>query len=277
MDSLNAHDRAVGQHYDDVAYEYELTRLEQHSPVERAMTERYLARFVPHGGVVADIGVGVGHYAELLARCGCRLHLVDVSARLLEAALHRLESCGLSDHVLDARLVSATDLAHLADGSCDSVLLLGPLYHLLTLEERQLAVREARRVLRAKGVLAAAACNRLAGLASAYYLEPEDCPQVLEGYLQFVTDGIVDPESAPTIGHAHFTTAGEFRALFEGAFEELAFVGLESFTGSRQALFLGLAPEVQKAWLELVEATAAGAEGIGLSEHFLFVGRRLQQ
>jgi phosphoglycolate phosphatase-like HAD superfamily hydrolase len=33
-----------------------------------------------------------------------------------------------------------------------------------------------------------------------------------------------------------------------------------------------LSPDAQQAWLDLVEATAATAEGIGLSEHFLFVG-----
>ena len=63
--------------------------------------------------------------------------------------------------------------------------------------------------------------------------------------------------------------------MFAGAFEELAFVGLESFTGSRQEHFLELAPDVRRAWLDLVEATAAEDEGIALSEHFLFVGRRL--
>ena len=41
MDSrLNDRHRAVGQPYDDVAYEDEVTRLEQHSAVEREMTER---------------------------------------------------------------------------------------------------------------------------------------------------------------------------------------------------------------------------------------------
>ena len=273
MDSLNDRHRAVGRHYDEIAYEYEVARLEQHSAVERAMTERYLERFVPRDSTVTDVGVGAGHYDEFLARRGCSLHLVDVSARLLETALGRLESCGLSDHVLDARVASATDLAHLPDAGCDAVLLLGPLYHLLTLGERQKAVHEARRVLHDHGVLAASGCNRIVGLGSGYWLEPEQCVELLDVYRRFVVDGIVNPELAPTIGHAHFTGAAEFRALFEGAFDEASFVGLESFTGSRQKIFCELSPDTQQAWLDLVEATAATAEGIGLSEHFLFVGR----
>ena len=274
--SLNDKEKAVGEHYDRAAYDFERTRLEETHPVERAMTERYLRRFVPEGSVVADIGVGAGHYDELLARRACRLFLVDVSQRLLEAACTRLESCGLRDHVLDSRVASATDLGHLSAGSCDVMLLLGPLYHLVSLAERERAVREARRVLKHDGVLIAAACNRLAALATEYFHfgEPGRGAERLAFNQRFIVDGIVDPELAPTIGHSHFTSAEEFRALFADGFEELLLAGIESFTGSRQGLFLGLTEEAQQVWLDLVEQTATQPEAIGLSEHFLYVGRR---
>jgi ubiquinone/menaquinone biosynthesis C-methylase UbiE len=273
MSSLDDRHRTVGEHYDGAAHEFELARLDHRSPVERAMMERYLARFVPESSVVADVGGGAGHYDESLARRGCRLYLADVSVRLLEAAQERLASHGLTDQVIDARLASATDLSHIADRSCDAVLMLGPLYHLLTLMERRQAVREAKRLLRDGGVFLASGVSRLAGLAAGYYIQPDRGVELREVYRRFLDDGIVDPELAPTIGHAHFTRAAEFRALFEDDFEELAFVGLESFTGSRQQLFIDLAADLKQAWLDLVEASAADPEGIGLSEHYLFVGR----
>jgi ubiquinone/menaquinone biosynthesis C-methylase UbiE len=276
MSRLSDDHRTVGEHYDGPAHEFELTRLEQQSPVERAMMQRYLARFVPERSVVADIGVGAGHYDEFLARRGCALHLADVSAGLLDAALRRLQTQGLSDRVLDARVASATDLSHLADHGCDAVLMLGPLYHLLTLDERLRAAHEARRVLRSDGVFMAAACNRLVGLASGYFLEPETCVKLRAVYLRFLEDGLVDPELAPTIGHAHFTTVAEFGALFAADFEELLFVGIESLTSTRQDLFPGLSGELQQAWLDFVEAAALRPEGMAMSEHFLFVGRPRQ-
>jgi SAM-dependent methyltransferase len=274
--SLNDNEKAVGEHYDGAAYEFERTRLEEAHPMERAMTERYLRRFVPEGSVVADIGVGAGHYDELLARRGCQLFLVDISERLLETALARLEACRLHGQVIHAWVASATDLGHLSTGSCDVVLLLGPLYHLLSLSEREQAVYEARRVLKRDGVLIAAACNRLAALATEYFYfgEQERGAERLAFNQRFIADGIVDPEVAPTIGHAHFTSAEEFRALFAHGFEALLFAGIESFTGSRQGLFLGHTEEAQRAWLDLVEQTATQAEAIGMSEHFLYVGRR---
>jgi len=270
---LNDDHRSVGEHYDGPGHEYELTRLEQQSPVERAMMQRHLAHFVPENSVVADIGVGAGHYDEFLARRGCTLYLADVSSRLLDAALVRLKTRGLSDRVLDARVASAIDLSHLDSGRCDAVLMLGPLYHLLTLAERQQAVGEARRILRSEGVFMAAGCNRVAGLASGYLLDPETCVELRDVYRRFLEDGLVDPELAPPLGHAYFATVAEFRASFDDDFEELLFAGIESLTSTRQDLFLDLPGEIQQTWLDFVESTASRPEGIAMSGHLLFVGR----
>ena len=48
-----------------------------------------------------------------------------------------------------------------ADASIDAVLMFGPLYHLQDSQERLVALREARRVLRPGGVLLASALSRL--------------------------------------------------------------------------------------------------------------------
>jgi SAM-dependent methyltransferase len=272
----NEYDRqlAVGAHYDDAAYKLEVSRLETLSPVELAMTERMLARFVPPESIVADVGVGAGHYDQCLAGRGCTLYLVDVSQRLLDTALERLQSCGASASVLDARLASATDLSHLADESCDVVLLLGPLYHLLSVTERRQAVAEARRVLRPGGVVLAAAINRLAGVRAEYLTWPERGVERHALLSRFLEDGLVGPDESVALGHAHFTCLADFRGLFAAHFDELLLVGLESFTGCEQELFVELPAEVRDSWLDLVEVTASLPEAIGCCEHFCYIGRR---
>ncbi len=265
---------AVGAHYDGAAFEFEVSRLEIHGPVERWMTERILSRLVPPASAVADIGVGAGHYDEVLAGLGCDLYLADVSQRLLDTALERLRTSGLAERVLDARLATATDLGHLADGSCDAVLLLGPLYHLMTLAERRQAITEARRVLRPAGLLFAGGLNRMTGLRMEYLLLGDQGVERHDMLRRFLEDGLVHPEEAPTLGHGHFTTAAEFRDLFADDFDEVLLAGLESFTGCEQELFLDLSDDVQEAWLELVEASASSPEAMGCCEHFLYVGRR---
>src|SRR5579871_5203565 len=128
MSVLRGDSAHTGLHYDRNV-EAEAARLEQYSPVEYAITLRYLERFIPKGARVAEIGVGVGHYSEFLARRGCRVDLVDVSERLLEAARARLVGAGLERQIASVHHASATELP-LDDASVDAVLLLGPLYHL---------------------------------------------------------------------------------------------------------------------------------------------------
>ena len=77
--------KRVARHYNDTGFDFESVRLSQHFPIEFAITSRYLNRCMPENVTVADIGVGVGHYAELLARRGCYIYLVDISQRLLDA------------------------------------------------------------------------------------------------------------------------------------------------------------------------------------------------
>jgi len=130
----------------------------------------------------------------------------------------------------------------------DAVLLLGPLYHLCSLEERQNAMREAARMLK----------------PTAYCL-PQALIDWFETYfranqrkLSFVKtsslqDGNVDPEHAPPLGYGHLTTQTEFRQLFETEFDQVAMIGLNlspPFTTVHT-----LAPEQVEAWMDLVETT----------------------
>src|ERR1039458_6422989 len=77
-------EESVARYYDTAIFEAELVRLTRDCPVERAITLRWLERLAPANAEIAEIGVGGGIYSEFLARKGCRLHLVDVSARLLD-------------------------------------------------------------------------------------------------------------------------------------------------------------------------------------------------
>ena len=92
---------------------------------------------------------------------------------------------------------------------------------------------------------------------------------------QYLRNGNVDPEHAPPLGYGHLTTPSEFLDLFGDRFEKLAFLGVESFTSAWQDIFRNLSPEEKETWLDLVEDTNQTPEGIGHSDHFLLVGRKL--
>jgi SAM-dependent methyltransferase len=127
--------------------------------VEFLRTCEILERALPPApAAVADVGGGPGRYALWLAERGYAVHHRDVVELHLEqlagdAVERRLE---IESRIADARALD------LEDASVDAVLLLGPLYHLPTREERVRALAEARRVVGPGGPVFAAAISRWA-------------------------------------------------------------------------------------------------------------------
>ena len=266
--------KSVARHYnDDRTFNYESLRLTEYAPIEFGLTKRYLDKIIPDRAIVADLGVGTGHYAELLAQRNCSLYLIDLSQRLLEATRARLKRSGCDCHILEIHNISATNLQPLSSNVCDAVLLLGPLYHLCSLEERQTAVAEATRILKPNGIIFAAGINRLA-----YFREQfrSHCQQILSHqnfHQQFLQNGNADPENIPPLGYAHLTTGEEFLRLFDHSFEQITFIGVESFTAPFPTAGNDLSNSEIEAWIDLVEATGTTPEGLGMSDHFLYIGR----
>jgi SAM-dependent methyltransferase len=273
MSNLSEKEEKVGRHYDDAVFEYELMRSE-YCPVEFAITARQFERWIPKRAIVAEIGVGGAFYTELLAKRGCLLHLVDISARLLDTAWSKLRAGGFQEQIIDIDLASATDLHCLQSEKFDAVLMLGPLYHLCDLDERQRSISEAARVLKPGGLLFAAGINRLAYLRDLFRESPREILARREFHERFLSDGNLDPEHAPPIGFAHLTTIAEFRALFADQFDEICMLGVESFAGVWQKTVRELQEEDALAWLDLIEQTAKMPEALGVSDHFLFIGRK---
>jgi SAM-dependent methyltransferase len=191
---------------DDLAVHYspglETTRLTRsaHGRLEFVRTQELLRRLLPAPPArVLDVGGATGVHASWLARDGYRVHVVDPVAHHVEAAAALDE---VTAEVGDARHLSA------ATESVDAVLLLGPLYHLAAVEDRVTALLEARRVLRAGGVLVAAAISRYLSL-----LEVGTNGQLTEDLIRPVAEVI---ETGAYDGHVgfvdgHWHTADELR------------------------------------------------------------------
>ncbi|MBW4552832.1 MAG: class I SAM-dependent methyltransferase [Aphanocapsa sp. GSE-SYN-MK-11-07L] len=264
----------VAQHYTQDGFEYESVRLQEHSPVEYAMMARYLDRWIPDQSIVIDIGVGVGHYAELLAQRGCKLYLIDIAQKLLDTTYARLKTANLEQQILGVLQASATQVVGIATAIADAVLLLGPLYHLCSLEARQEAVREAARILKPDGILIAAGINRLAYFRDLFRNQPEEAAIRQDFHRQLLQDGNVDPEHAPPLGYGHLTTQAEFLQLFALEFDPMAIIGVESFSAPFATTIQTLAPEEVEAWMDLVEVTGQTSEGVMMSDHFLYIGQK---
>jgi ubiquinone/menaquinone biosynthesis C-methylase UbiE len=132
-----------------------------------------------------DLGSGPGRYALTLAGQGYTVTLADLSTAALDFACQQAQAQGIT--LAGALVCDARDLSALADAAFDAVLLLGPLYHLFTLPDRQAALAEACRVLRPGGVLLAAFITRFAPFRDAAIKSPdwlEKEPEYIERLLE---------------------------------------------------------------------------------------------
>ena len=114
----------------------------------RLRTWEILDRFVPAGGRVLDVGGGPGTHAAHLAARGDAVTLIDPVPRHVAQARARAVDRGAAPFAVC--LGDATRLP-MPSGSVDTVVLMGPLYHLAERADRLVALAEARRVLRPGG------------------------------------------------------------------------------------------------------------------------------
>ena len=119
----------------------------QAARVEFLTTVRYIERYLNPGDRILDIGAGAGEYSLYFAKKGYRvsaLELADSNIRAFRAKL----TC---DESIDLVQGNALDLSRYEDAFFDTVLLLGPLYHLHEEADRLRCIAEAKRVCKPGG------------------------------------------------------------------------------------------------------------------------------
>jgi ubiquinone/menaquinone biosynthesis C-methylase UbiE len=84
---------------------------------KQGLIEDVLAKWIPDGGVVLEVGPGAGRWSEVLASRASRLVLADVSERPLELCRERFDG----DTHIQYVLCTGSDLPGVEEGSIDAV------------------------------------------------------------------------------------------------------------------------------------------------------------
>ena len=137
----------------------EIGRLERGiGKIEYERTKEIILRYLPkEKATIYDVGGGIGVYSKWLSKLGHEVHLIELSPNAVEHAKKINASTDSTIHSIevgDARNISRPD------ESADIVLLMGPMYHLIDIEDRVKALNEARRVLKKGGLLVCAGITR---------------------------------------------------------------------------------------------------------------------
>jgi S-adenosylmethionine-dependent methyltransferase len=256
----------------DSSVEDEDSRLAVHQ-LEYDLTWRYLARYLPPAGCILEIGAGTGRYTLELCRRGYSVTAVDLSAALLRRCEQRLEAEGLHGQ---AQLVvaDARDLSAVAGTAFDAVLLMGPLYHLVFEEDRELAIRQAAEHLRDGGLLFSAHIPRLGILGDLMKRIPEWIERG-EEVRSFLDHGR-RPDNQPGGGfRGYFARVSEIRSLHEAqGIQTIVLAGVEPAISADDESYNRLPPPQRGLWLNLLEEVSTDETTIGASRHLLYIGRK---
>ena len=169
----------------------------KHGSVEFLTTMRYIGKYIKPGDRVLEVGAGTGRYSHALARQGYTVDAVELIGHNIDVFQNNTQP-GENISITQG---NALDLSAFSDNTYDITLLLGPLYHLYTKEDKRQALREAIRVTRPGGVIFTA------------YVISDGC-LLDEGFLrrninvaEYVKTGLLDGET--------FAAKSEPKDLFE--------------------------------------------------------------
>jgi SAM-dependent methyltransferase len=233
--------------------------------LELLRTQEILRRFLPAAPArVLDVGGGTGVHARWLVADGYHVDLIDPVVRHVELAG---TVCAAS--VGDARALKA------ADASYDVVQLLGPLYHLPDQTDRYQALREAHRVLRPGGLVAAAAINRYSSLFEHVALAHLHTERLQESISAILRTAVHDGSGGFTLAYFHRAAelADEMR---DAGFVDVSVIGIEGPTWSLLKAVEQSGIEPSKELFESALTAARMAEPypelLAASSHLLAIG-----
>ena len=123
--------------------------------VEFLTTLHYVEKYLEKDMKILEIGAGSGRYTHYFAENGYKVDAVE----LMECNIEKFKEKTRDNENVTIRQGDAIDLNFIPDNSYDITLLLGPMYHLYTDEDKEKAMNEAIRVTKKGGIVFAAYCG----------------------------------------------------------------------------------------------------------------------
>ncbi|MGN1104595.1 MAG: class I SAM-dependent methyltransferase [Candidatus Coproplasma sp.] len=128
----------------------------RHGQVEYLTTMKYIGECI--AGIadpaILEVGAGTGRYSVTLAKHGYKITALELVPHNLEQLISKLDG----SERISAMQGNALDLSALPDSAYDLTMLLGPMYHLYTREDKLKALAEAVRVTKPGGYILVAYC-----------------------------------------------------------------------------------------------------------------------
>ncbi|WNQ14116.1 class I SAM-dependent methyltransferase [Paenibacillus aurantius] len=250
-------------------------------PLEFLINWHYIQTYLPSHGHVLDNGAGPGKYSMELAKRGYKVTLSDLTPKLVELAKEKAGELNVTENFHGFHVRNATQLEGMPDEQFDASLMMGPLYHLQTEEERTSAVQELSRVTKAGGLVFVAFQSRtrmmITSLQYPKFWKPNDN---LEAIKTFQETGVFNHQDKGRFTGAYYYEIADIKPFMEqNGFETVDFIASSSMGGLLTADQKRYWEEQgdQKELLGLLINMAKDPSILGISSHLLYIGRKKQK
>ena len=248
-------------------YDEEGRLLSKHGSVEYLTTMRYIEMYLKPGMRVLEIGAATGRYSHALARMGYRVDAVE----LVQHNIDLFKANTKPGEDITITQGNAKDLHFLRDNSYDLVLLLGPMYHLFTVEEQKQALSEALRVTKPGGILMAAYCGNDATMVQYCFGRG----MLKEKRYQELVNPVTFKASSDPAELFELYRKEDIDALMEGfRTQRLHYVGTDMATNYMRACIDEMDEALFDLYLKYHFVICERSDMVGVSHHILDIHRK---
>lgn len=257
--------QALTEYYS--AYDEDGRLLSKHGQVEYLTTMRYIEKYLCPGMCILEIGAATGRYSHALARQG---YVVDA----VELVQHNIDIFNQNTQPgerVTIRQGNAKDLCMFENDTFDITLLLGPMYHLFTVEEQKQALSEAIRVTKPGGVIFAAYCGNDATMVQYCFGRG----MLKEKRYQDLVDFETFKASSDPAELFQLYRREDIDALMEGfAVNRLHYVGTDMATNYMRSSIDEMDDDFFKLYLQYHFTVCERSDMVGVSHHILDIFRK---
>jgi ubiquinone/menaquinone biosynthesis C-methylase UbiE len=234
----------------------------KHGMVEYIITRKYIDKYLHKGCRILEVGAGTGRYALHYAHLGYEVDAVE----LVQSNLNILNRQILPTDNIRAVRGNGLDLSVYKDDTFDRTLVLGPMYHLFTYEDKMKCLNEALRVTKKDGLIFVSYCQFDASMMQAGFIR---------NMYDFLTDNeLLDEESFLPIsnpkGIFELYRKEQIDVLNEGlSVKRLNYVGTDMFTCYYKLEIDNMEDSLYEKYLAYTMSICENQNLVGLSNHTL--------
>lgn len=247
-------------------------RLDEH-PFEIPVTLHFVDKYFKPGNCLFDVACGTGRIAEILLNEEYFMGLNDLSDNNVELVKQRLNS---HRNILFINRSDALSCKKWDHRKWDGILILGPLYHLISKEKRLKVLELAFRHLKPGGIVLSSFMTRVGALIYGLKQNPEGV-RYPDGARKLWETGSDDRfvEATEWFTNAYFAHPEEVNVLIKQAgFEPLHLAGVEGVFGERFELYHQLDEDLKKLWMDFIIRHCEDIHMVNQAKHLLSVARK---